>query len=150
VQRKAQVNDFDDAAIATATETAQWDARRAGLTIGFDRIVVTATAAVASFVVGEGRRMIVGLEWTGTEWVALKSTVLGPDHRGSQSFRPSEHRPGHWTIVVGGLAPAGVATAVISLLGEERRVPVVDGLYLFAAGVDDEPELEPLEVEFVE
>jgi hypothetical protein len=139
-----------DAAIAAATEAAEWDAAREGLTLTFERIVVAGDAAVASFVVDASRRMIVGLERARDDWDALNSTVLGPDHRASQSFRPSEHRTGRWTIFAAGLAPDGVSGASITLAGDQHVVPVIERLYLFAVAVDREPELEPLAVSFVE
>jgi hypothetical protein len=138
------------AAILAATESAEWDARRQRLTVSFERILVAGDAAVASFIVDGRRRMVVGLEWTGDDWSALSSTVVGPAPGGFQSFRPSEHRPDHWTVIAAGLAPAGSLNAVIAFAGEERTVPVVDRLYLFALGVEGEPELEPLDIELVE
>jgi hypothetical protein len=136
-----------DAAIAAATEAAEWDAQ--GLALTFERIVVAGDAAIASFVVDASRRMIVGLE-RARDWDALSSTVLGPDHRASQSFRPSEHRTNRWTIFAAGLAPDGVSGASITLAGDQHVVPVIERLYLFAVAVDREPELEPLAVSFVE
>jgi hypothetical protein len=139
------------AAIAAATEAAEWHAGREGLAVTFERIVVAGDAAVASFVVDANRRMIVGLERASADWDALNSQVLGPDQRAFQSFRPSEHRPGHWTIIAGGLAPDGASRASITLAGDQHVVvPVLERFYLFAVGLDDEPELERLPVSFVE
>ena len=118
--------------------------------VTFERIVVAGDAAVASFVVDESRRIIVGLERASGNWDALNSTVLGPDHRASQSFRPSEHRTGRWTIIAAGLAPDGATRASITLAGDQRVVPVIERLYLFAVAVDREPELDPFAVSFVE
>jgi hypothetical protein len=80
----------------------------------------------------------------------MTSTVLGPDHGASQSFRPSEHRAGHRTIIAAGLAPAGVSRASIVLAGVEYVVQVIDRLYLFAAVLDREPESARLAVSFVQ
>jgi hypothetical protein len=136
-------------AIAAATESAEWDARQQGLTVSFERILVAGDAAVASFVVDQGRKMVVWLERTVKRWDQLGSTVLGPKPGGFESFRPSEDRPNHWTVVAAGLAPAGHVTAVITFAGEEHAVPVVDGLYLFAVGVKGDPQLERLPVKLV-
>jgi hypothetical protein len=140
-----------EAAIAAATEAAEWHAGREDLTVTFERIVVGGDAAVACFVVDQGRRMIVALERTRRHgWDALTSTVLGPEHNGSQSFRPSEERADHWTIIAAGLAPEHATTASVAFAGEQHLLPVIDGLYLFAVGVEGEPELERLPVSFVE
>lgn len=138
-----------EAAIAAATERAEWDARQQGLTVSFERILVAGDAAVASFVVDQGRKMVVWLERTVSRWDQLGSTVLGPKVEGFQSFRPSEDRPNHWTVIAAGLAPAGRVSAVITFAGEEHTVPVVDGLYLFAVGVEGELQLERLPVKLV-
>jgi hypothetical protein len=139
-----------EAAIAAATEAAEWNAEREGLKVTFERIVVAGDAAVASFVVDASRRMIVGLERARGDWDVLKSTVLGPNHHASQSFRPSEHRAGHWTIIAGGLAPDGASRAYITLASDQYVAPVIERLYLFAVALDGEPELERLSVSFVE
>jgi hypothetical protein len=116
-------------------------ARRTRRSCGeFERIVVADDAAVASFVVDARRRMIVGLEREPGDWVALNSTVLGLDQRAFESLRPSEHRAGRWTIIAGGLAPDGASSASITLSGDQRLVPVVDGLYLFAVVFEHEPD----------
>src|SRR5512132_2521342 len=82
-----------EAAIAAATEAAEWHAGREGLGVTFERIVVAGDAAVASFVVDASRRMIVGLERARGDWDALDSTVLGPNHGASQSFQPTNIAP---------------------------------------------------------
>jgi hypothetical protein len=139
-----------EAVIVAATESAGWDARRQGLTVSFERILLAGDAAVASFVVDEDRKMVVWLEWTGKQWNQLGSTVLGPKTGGFQSFRPSEDRSNYWTVIAAGLAPAGRTSAVITLAGEEHAVPVVEGLYLFALDVEGELQLERLLVKLVE
>ena len=139
-----------DAAIAAAAEAAEWHAEREGLALTFERIVVAGGAAVASFTVDTNRRLIVSLERNDADWEALTSTVLGPDHGASHSFRPSEHRAGHWTITAAGLAPASASRASIVLAGAGHVVPVIDRLYLFAVVLDREPESERLAVSFVE
>jgi hypothetical protein len=139
-----------EAATTAATAAAEWDTARQGAALVFERILVVGDAAVASFVVDGSRRMIVGLERTHRGWDALDSTVLGPDTRAFQSFRPSEHRSDHWTIIAAGFAPEGAAKASVSVAGDQHLVPVLDGLYLFAVGVDAEPELHQLPVRFVE
>jgi hypothetical protein len=139
-----------EAAIAAATEAAEWHAGREGLGVTFERIVVAGDAAVASFVVDASRRMIVGLERARGDRDALDSTVLGPNHGASQSFRPSEHRAGHWTIIAGGLAPDGASRASITVAGDQHVVPVIERLSLFAVALDGEPGLEPVPVSFVE
>ena len=96
------------------------------------------------------RRIIVCLEGAGADWDALGSRVLGPDHHAFQSFRPSEHRAGRWTIIAGGLAPDGASSASIVLGGDRYVVPVIERLYLFAVALDGQPELERLPVSFVE
>jgi hypothetical protein len=73
------------AAIATATEAAEWHAGRERLAVTFERIVVAGDAAVASFVVDVSRRLIVGLERASSEWDALNSRVIGPDQRASRA-----------------------------------------------------------------
>lgn len=139
-----------EAAIAAATEAAEWDAEREGLAVRFERIVIASDAAVASFATDANRRMIVSLERNDGDWEALKSTLVGHDHGASQSFRPSEQRAGHWTITVAGVAPASASKASIVLAGVQHVVPVIDRLYLFAVGLDQEPEFERLAVSFVE
>jgi hypothetical protein len=139
-----------EAGIVAATESAEWDARRQGLTVSFERILLVGDAAVASFVVDDVRKMVVWLEWTGKRWNQLGSTVLGPKAGGFQSFRPSEDRPNHSTVIAAGLAPAGRTSAVITLAREEHVVPVVEGLYLFAVGVEGELQPERLPVKLVE
>jgi hypothetical protein len=139
-----------EAAMMAAIEAADWEADRQGLAITFERILIADDAAVASFVVDGSRRMIVGLERAHRDWEALDSTLVGPDSRDFQSFRPSEYRAGHWTIVAAGFAPTPAARASISFAGDQHLVPVIDGLYLFAVGVDREPEFERLLVRFVE
>jgi len=138
-------------AIAAATDAAEWVAVRERLAVAFERIAVAGDAAVASFVVDGSRRMIVGLERAPDDWDALDSTVLGPNERDAfQSFRPSEHRADHWTIIATGLAPERAAKASVSFAGNQHLVPVIDRLYLFAIGVEAEPALERLPVAFVE
>jgi hypothetical protein len=138
------------AAIAAATEAAEWHAEREGVAVTFERIVIASDAAVASFAMDANRRMIVSLERNGGDWEALKSVVLGHDHGASQSFRPSEHRAGEWTITAAGLAPASASKASILLARAQHVVPVIDGLYLFAVVLDREPACERLAVSFVE
>jgi hypothetical protein len=139
-----------DAAIAVATENAEWDARQLRLTARFERILVAGDAALAAFKVDESRRIVVGIEWTDEEWEALDSTVIGPSTEGFQSVRPSEHRPDRWTVIVAGLAPVGSLKAAIVFAGDEHVVPVLDRLYLFALGVEGQLDLEPLSIELRE
>jgi hypothetical protein len=140
-----------EAAITAATKAAEWHGDREDLTVTFERIVVEGDAGVACFVADEGRRMVVGLERTRRhEWDALTSTVLGPDAPAAQSFRPSEERAGHWTIIAAGLAPKRATGASVAFAGKQHLVPVIEGVYLFAVAVEGEPELERLPVTFVE
>lgn len=140
-----------EAAIAAATEAAKWEGDREDLMVTFERIVVEGDAAVACFAADEGRRMVVGLERTRRHgWDALTSTVLGPDAPAAQAFRPSEERAGHWTIIAAGLAPDHAARASVAVAGKQHLVPVIEGVYLFALGLEGEPELEQLTVTFAE
>lgn len=126
-----------------AKEAAAWDSRRAGLTVTFERIVVFRDAAVASFIPTRGQgRLFISLEWTGKEWEPLTTRLPEPDAEGAgrwRSLRPSEFRPGWWTGAAGGSAPADATSALIAFGGEEHTVPVVDGIYLFAAGAANDP-----------
>lgn len=137
-----------ESAIAAASKAAEWHAGREGLGATFERIVVAGDAAVASFVVDAGRRMIVGLERAGGDWDVLNSRVIGPEQGGFESFRPSEHRTGHWTIIAAGLAPDGASRAAIALAGHQHIVPVTERLYLFAVALEGEPEPERLPISF--
>jgi hypothetical protein len=142
------------AAFAEAAEAAGWHADREGLAVTFERILVSGDAAVAVFTISAGcRRMFVSLERTGSGWDALDSTVVGPDNGGWQSFRPSDTRPDHWTVVAAGVAPERARTAVIVFGRQDQAVPVVDGVYLYAVALerlpDFEPELQRLPVRFL-
>jgi hypothetical protein len=143
------------AASAEAADAAGWHADREGLAVTFERILVSGDAAVAAFTISAGcRRMFVSLERTRSGWDALDSTVIGPDNGGWQSFRPSETRPDHWSVVAAGVAPDRARTAVIVFGRQEHAVPVVDRVYLYAVTVKRLPnferELQRLPVRFLE
>jgi hypothetical protein len=130
-------------AITAATESAEWAASKEHLKVEFERIVLAGDAAVASFTVGSNQRWIVPLEWNGREWDALGASIFDSQSRATRSVRPSEVRRSHWTVVAAGFAPLEATRAIVYFAGRDHEVPVVSGLYMFAAAVDRKPEDAP-------
>jgi hypothetical protein len=127
-----------ETAVAAAWEAARMQAEAHRLIVTFERIVVVGAAAAASFLSDDGTRVIVSLE-RARRWEWLGARVIDERTRRHRSLRPSEYERGRWIAGAAGVAPPRATTALIAFAGRQERVPVVNGLYLFAASLTDDP-----------